>query len=190
MYHPVIRFPRLTTLPLNGSTMTSKQILKGLALLVPNWRYARRILVVGDVSIDEITTSTTNTLKQPLEFVQADSPEDNQADAWALKAFEGERFCSVLCLDTINTRKDLDAALAELAQVNFDTCVIRINEGSRSGKGRKKDGLYQRNEKTASYVRAVSQNFHKFDVTLNRAASCIVIAKGRKFYELDDDGEV
>jgi hypothetical protein len=118
-----------------------------------------------------------------------DSNKATEADAKVLTELydvRQQRYCVAICANVLNVCKDLDAVLSDLAQVDFDCCVIQIYEGNRTAKGRKTRDGYQRNAPVADYMEAILQHFHRFDVTLHRAAKCITITKGRKFYCLDD----
>lgn len=152
--------------------------------LAAKHQYARCILVVcAKADAEPLTIPAVNAFKQKVEVVQIENLTEG------LEAIKDTHFDVVVHLDQLNLAKGLTAPLAEIAQLNFDCCIVRVNEGNETGKGRKAGGIHQRNEKVAAYVRPISQHFHKFDITLRRDARCVVIAKGRKYYELDDDGE-
>jgi hypothetical protein len=91
--------------------------------------------------------------------------------------------------NVLNTFENVEQdGLSELARIPFRFLLIQIDEGNRSGiaSGSTSDGTYQRNQPVEAYARLIQQNFYRYDVTLYREHNCIVIAKGRKFYQLDD----
>lgn len=167
---------------------------KMLHTLASNWPFAKHILNFGCGDFPELTKeSLTNYHNQVMTVTKYDpSSKGDETVVTDIKTIDREvcRFDVLLCDGVLNTSKDLDATLLELQRVDFDTAVIRINEGNASGKGRKKDGVHQRNEQVADYMPKILQYFHQFDVTLHRGEKVIVIAKGRRYYHADDINEV
>lgn len=155
----------------------------GISVLLPklarNWPYASTVLAFGckQAEPEELAEPVTNIHKQPIELTRFMPGAKTNPEL-------PERVCIIQSLDYLNTCKDLQSALAELAKIDFDCCVLTIDEGNGTGKHRKTRG-YQRNEPTSAYIEAIQRNFHKYDVSLHREDKAIVIIKGRKYYELD-----
>ncbi len=168
-------------------------IIKLLATLAPNWAFANHILNYGCSEQPELTEQVIrNRFNQVMTVAHFDTSGKLEASDSVLTDFDaiqGRHFDVMLCADVLNTCRDLQTALNDLAKIDFDCCVIQIDEGNQSGKGRKSRRVYQRNEPTANYIEILQRNFHRFDVTLHRDKRCIVLNKGRKYYYLDDDGE-
>ncbi|ELA6667967.1 hypothetical protein RC861_004268 [Vibrio parahaemolyticus] len=156
--------------------------------LAPNWSYAKNILNFGGSDFsDQAEACITENYKRDMTVVSYDWHENLGGEANSDEIDITKRhFCIMFCANVLNTCKDLEPVLAAMAKIDFDCAVIQINDGNRSGKGRKTRDGYQRNEVVADYVPILKRNFHKFDVTLHRSDKCITIVKGRKYYELDD----
>ncbi|EOX4805168.1 hypothetical protein [Vibrio sp. Vb1337] len=162
---------------------------KRLSRLAPNWSYANNILNFGCGKSPDLTEEyLTNYHKQIMTVTHYDPNSKAKGVVNNIAEIDSSkrRFCVMLCADVLNVCKDLDAAIADMAKIDFDCAVIQIYEGNRSGKGRKTRDGYQRNEPVSAYLPILMSNFHKFDVTLHRSDKCITIVKGRKYYELDD----
>ncbi|MCK8113148.1 hypothetical protein [Vibrio sp. 2CM40D] len=160
---------------------------KRLSRLAPNWSYANNILNFGCGKFPDLTEEyLTNYHKQIMTVTHYDPNSKGVVNNIAEIDSSKRRFCVMLCADVLNVCKDLDAAIADMAKIDFDCAVIQIYEGNRSGKGRKTRDGYQRNEPVSAYLPILTNNFHKFDVTLHRSDKCITIVKGHKYYELDD----
>lgn len=162
---------------------------KCLSKLAPNWSYAKSILNFGYGKLPDLTGEySTNYYKRILTVTHFDPSSKAKGVVNNIAEIDSSkrRFCVMLCANVLNMHKDLDAAIADMAKIDFDCAVIQIYEGNRSGKGRKTRDGYQRNEPVSAYLPILTSNFHKFDVTLHRSDKCITIVKGRKYYELDD----
>lgn len=167
---------------------------KVLHKLAGNWQFANHVLNFGCGRFPDLTKEyLTNYHNQVMSVTSYDpNNEDDQDVVTDIKLIDREvrRFDVVLCANVLNVCKDLDAALLDLQRIDFDTAVIQIYEGNRSGKGRKTRDGYQRNELVADYMQKVLQYFYQFDVTLHRSHKAIVIAKGKRYYHIDDINEV
>ncbi|EGQ9137942.1 MULTISPECIES: hypothetical protein [Vibrio harveyi group] len=160
-----------------------------LSKLAPNWSYANNILNFGCGKFPDLTEEClTNCHKHSMTVTHFDPSSKAKGVVSNIAEIDSSkrRFCVMLCANVLNMHKDLDAAIADMAKIDFDCAVIQIYEGNRSGKGRKTRDGYQRNEPVSAYLPILTSNFHKFDVTLHRSDKCITIVKGRKYYELDD----
>lgn len=162
-------------------TFSVSDCVSALPALVPSWPYVKTILNFGpafDLN-DSDWVDTFN--RQRVVYGLPDEPEE--------RAERLESLHVDLCVSAneLNKREDLDLALAELAKLNFDCCVIQIDEGTRTGRATssKKKG-YHRNQPVEAYVRAIQQNFHRYDLVLRRDRNVIVIHKGKKFFELEE----
>ncbi|HCG8860053.1 TPA: hypothetical protein ACPVYZ_004299 [Vibrio parahaemolyticus] len=167
---------------------------KMLHTLASNWPFAKHILNFGCGDFPELTKeSLTNYHNQVMTVTKYDpSNKEDEAVVTDINMIDRKvcRFDVLLCDDVLSASKDLDATLLDLQRVDFDTAVIHIDEGNGSGKARKVRNAYQRNMLVADYMPKVLQYFHLHDVTLHRSHKVIVIAKGKRYYHIDDVNEV
>ncbi len=167
---------------------------KVLHKLAGNWQFANHVLNFGCGRFPDLTKEyLTNYHNQVISVTSYDPNNAEDEDVItdiSLIDREVRRFDVVLCANVLNVCKDLDSALLDLQRIDFDTAVIQIYEGNRSGKGRNTRDGYQRNEVVAEYMPKVLQYFYQFDVTLHRGHKAIVITKGRRYYHIDDINEV
>ncbi|CAH0543011.1 hypothetical protein [Vibrio marisflavi] len=155
-----------------------------LPALAPNWGYANHFLNYGCGKYPELTEHYLNNRFMQIQSVTNYDPNSHaEGVVNDINELKNQRYCVALCANVLNVCEDLEAVLADLAQIDFDCCVIQIYEGDRTGVGKPTRDGYQRNEVVADYVHAIRSNFHKFDVQLHRSRKCITILKGRKYYE-------
>lgn len=156
-------------------------VVSKLPYVVPIWRYTKSILNFGP-ALDLPESEWTNVFNQTRVCYGLPSDSDERADM--LKTLKVD-----LCVSAneLNKRENLDDALAELATLEFDCCVIVVDEGNRTSKptSSKRNG-YHRNEPIEKYVRPIQQNFHRYDLVLLRNQNMVVISKGNKYYGLTE----
>lgn len=163
--------------------------IQKLPNLVNGWPIAMTVLNVRSQGWPEYETQALTkhdgVKKQVIHFLH---DSEDEASLTTLEQVKGCVVDVAVSANVLNQMTNLDEGLAELAHVPFETLVIQIHEGNRSGKasGTKKRNTYQKNQPIEAYVRPVQQNFHRYDITLHRADNCIVVTKGRKYYQLDD----
>ena len=169
--------------------MTSKKVTPScvhlLPHITPNWAFAEHILNVASGDTTEFSQEQLLNRYQQIVAVTSYDPDSQSEDvAKNISDIKDLHFCVVLCANVLNTKKDLTPLLSELAELNFKCCVIQIDEGNGTGKGRKSGSRHQRNELVSDYIPILQQYFPAFDVTLHRADKCITIVKGDKFLNL------
>ncbi|HHF2968662.1 TPA: hypothetical protein ACPJ0T_004338 [Vibrio alginolyticus] len=163
--------------------------IQKLPNLVNGWPIAMTVLNVRSQGWPEDETQALTkhdgVKKQVIHFLP---DSEDEASLMTLEQVKGRVVDVAVSANVLNQMTNLEEGLAELAHVPFETLVIQIHEGNRSGKasGTKKRNTYQKNQPIEAYVRPVHQHFHRYDITLHRADNCIVVTKGRKYYQLDD----
>ncbi|UTZ44584.1 hypothetical protein [Vibrio campbellii] len=167
---------------------------KMLHTFASNWPFAKHVLNFGGGDLPELEKeSLTNYHNQVMTVAKYDpKSKGDETVVTDIQIIDREvcRFDVLLCDGVLNTSKDLDATLLDLQRVDFDTAVIRIDEGNGSGNGRKLRNVHQRNMLVADYMPKVLQYFHLHDVTLHRSHKTIVITKGKRYYHIDDVNKV
>lgn len=157
--------------------------IKKLPRLAPHWESVRRVLNVRSLNWPDGPVAYFYGHEVPVYHYGPDRLLSS------IDQVRGRPFDLVVSANVLNTLENVEKdGLAELAQIKFEVLVIQIDEGNRSGiaSGSTSNGTYQRNQPIEAYVRLIQQNFYRYDVTLHRAHNVMVIAKGRKYYQLDD----
>lgn len=164
-----------------------------LPAIVPSWGHVRTVFVIGadaDILPDNAKRRVVGESnkaqyieRRQLHIVPTDQyvVPDNQeiTNQVELKA-------DLVIHTDLFRRRNISEAMAELAAIDFDCCVIHIDEGTRSGRLSNYNVTpSHRNDKLAFYVGVLKRNFIKYDLVIHRYASCIVLCKGRKYFELD-----
>ncbi|MCG6387510.1 hypothetical protein [Vibrio fluvialis] len=162
-------------------------LVRKMSVLVPNWRYVSNVLNVRAQDWPSDIMPVLNFHRQVVKVTHY-LPESEQDGAIVnLEQLKDLPIDVAVSANVLNTLKNVQEGIDELAKINFNCLVVQIHPGTGSKRttGNKKTG-YQRNEPVESYVRLLQQNFHMYDMTLHRADNCIVLTKGRKFYAMDD----
>lgn len=167
-----------------------KECLERLPKQVPSWRYVSSIVNVGASNWPDDTDvfEKPNFHKQTrtvTHFLPDYAGEDSSI-VTDLADIEKQHFDLAVCANVLSSSEDLDLALATLASVSFDACLIQINEGRKNGKGREYRSGYQRNEALRNYLRPIQQNFYRYDVTLHRDTNTILLTKGRRYFAMNE----
>lgn len=172
----------------HNSRLPASAVVEILQQLAPNWSYAKHVLLFGNDRLPELT-NFHNQVMTVTNFDPDSLEADVITDIETIKGSE-KRFDVVLCANVLNLSDDLDATMAQLAKLDFDACVIHIDEGDGTGQAVSGEDGYHRNELVSDYVAKVHQHFHRFDVTLHRSRKAITVVKGRRFYHMDNIDEL
>lgn len=169
------------------NTHTVLYLTQKLPHIVPDWRYVSTILNVRATDWPECALPALNFHRQVINAVHYLPESEQEGVCKTLDELKGFSIDVAVSANVLNTMKNVQAGIDELAKIDFNCLVVQIDPGTGTKRttGTKKTG-YQRNEPVSAYVRLLQQNFHMYDLTLHRADNCIVLTKGRKFYAMDD----